>query len=106
MCILKYTDMRKSIFTTQVFDRWFLRLKDRVGKAHVQERIDRLEDGHYGDFKALGDGLFELRVHCGPGYRVYFMERGEEIVILLVGGNKGSQARDLTKANSIAQEYR
>ena len=92
------------VYTTDVFDSWFARLKDPQGKARIQARIDRLELGNYGNAKSLGDGISELRIHSGPGYRVYFTQRASIVVILLVGGDKSSQARDIQRARKMARE--
>lgn len=93
----------KTILTTNIFDAWFSHLKDRQGKRRIQARIDRAEDGHFGDCKPIGEGVFEMRVHTGPGYRVYFTQKQIEIVILLAGGDKSSQERDVKTALQLAQ---
>ncbi len=85
------------------FESWFLRLKDRAARFRIQARIDRLELGNLGDFKSVGSGVFELRVDYGPGYRIYFARRGDELVILLCGGDKSSQSRDIEKAKRLAE---
>jgi putative addiction module killer protein len=69
-------------------------------------RIDRAEDGNFGDCKPIGEGVSEMRLHVGPGYRLYFMQQGLEIVILLAGGNKSSQSRDIEIALQLAREIR
>jgi putative addiction module killer protein len=74
----------KSIVTTSVFDRWFDGLRDNPAKHRIQARIDRAEDGNLGDCKPVGEGVSEMRIHVGPGYRVYYMQRGLELVILLL----------------------
>ena len=93
----------KSILTTAVFDTWFAGLKDRQAAHRIQVRIDRAEDGNFGDSKPVGDGVSEMRIHCGPGYRIYFTQRGMEIVILLAGGDKSTQTKDIKAALEIAR---
>ncbi len=94
----------KTILTTPVFDDWFSHLKDRQAKRRIQARIDFVEFGHFGDCKPVGEGVSELRIHAGPGYRVYFTQRGFEIVVLLAGGDKSSQDRDIKTALHLARE--
>jgi putative addiction module killer protein len=93
-----------SILTTEVFDAWFAGLKDMQAVRRVQARIDRAEDGNFGDCEPVGDGVSEMRIHYGPGYRVYFVKRGMEIVILLAGGNKSTQSKDIKTALEIARQ--
>ena len=94
----------KSILTTATFDHWFGKLKDRRAFFRIQARIDRAEEGNLGDCKPVGNGVSEMRIDCGPGYRVYFTQRGMEIIILLAGGDKASQAKDIRTALRLAQE--
>ncbi len=94
----------KTIHTTEVFDTWFAGLKDRQAARRVQVRIDRAEDGNFGDCAPVGEGVSEMRIHYGPGYRVYFTQRGAEIVILLAGGDKSSQAADIKSALALARQ--
>ena len=91
-----------TILRTAVFDRWLKRLKDRRGKARIIERIRSLERGHVGDCRSIGRGVVELRIHCGPGYRVYFARTGETQLLLLIGGTKKSQDADIGKAQAMA----
>ena len=93
-----------SILTTEVFDDWFVSLKDMQAVRRVQARIDRAEDGNLGDCEPVGEGVSEMRIHYGPGYRVYFVKRGMEIVILLAGGNKSTQSKDIKTALEIARQ--
>ncbi|MDZ4075156.1 MAG: type II toxin-antitoxin system RelE/ParE family toxin [Hylemonella sp.] len=94
----------KTIHTTEVFDAWFAGLKDRQAARRVQVRIDRAEDGNFGDCAPVGEGVSEMRIHHGPGYRVYFTQRGVELVILLAGGDKSTQAADIKTALSLARQ--
>jgi putative addiction module killer protein len=87
---------------TGTFKKWFKKLRDQVGKALILARIDRLEEGNPGDWGPVGEGLFELRIHYGPGYRVYCKDMGTEIIILLCGGDKSTQQADIEKAKKIA----
>ncbi len=96
----------KIIYTTKIFDSWYQKLKDREAARFIQVRIDRAEDGNFGDCKPIGEGVSEMRLHVGPGYRLYFMQQGLEIVILLAGGNKSSQSRDIEIALQLAREIR
>jgi putative addiction module killer protein len=89
---------------TAVFADWFERLRDNQAQARINVRIRRLSLGNFGDVKFLGGGIGELRVDYGPGYRVYFMRRGEAIVILLCGGDKRTQASDILMAKALAKE--
>ena len=92
------------IRTTRVFDRWFGALKDRTAKRRIQARIDRLAVGHRGDWKPVGLPVIEMRVAHGPGYRVYFAERGDVLVVLLCGGDKSSQDADIRVAHRLARK--
>ena len=94
----------KAIQTTEVFDDWFDGLRDQQAKRRIQVRIDRAEDGNFGDCAPVGEGVSEMRIHCGPGYRVYFTQRGIEVVILLAGGDKSIQSRDIKTALEIARQ--
>jgi putative addiction module killer protein len=89
---------------TETFRRWRLRLKDGRARALIASRLDRLAFGHAGDAKAVGAGVFELRVHFGPGYRVYYARRGDAVILLLCGGDKGSQTRDIAMAKRMLAE--
>ena len=94
----------KTIVTTSIFDRWFDGLKNRTDKARIEVRIRRAESGNFGDVKPVGEGVSEMRIHCGSGYRVYFMQRGLELVILLAGGDKSTQQKDIKAALKLANE--
>ena len=94
----------KIIRTTEVFDIWFAGLKDKQAARRVQVRIDRAEGGNFGDCESVGEGVSEMRIHYGPGYRVYFAQHGMEVVILLAGGDKSTQSRDIQTALEIARQ--
>jgi putative addiction module killer protein len=87
---------------TPEFANWFRSLRDAVARGRIAKRIVLLEGGHFGDVKSVGDAVSELRIDHGPGYRLYFTRRGEALVLLLIGGDKGSQRRDIAKAKEIA----
>jgi len=88
---------------TEIFARWLDGLRDLRGRARVQARIERLALGNPGDVKPVGEGVSELRIDYGPGYRVYFTQRGRELVILLAGGDKSTQAKDIKTALRLAR---
>jgi putative addiction module killer protein len=88
-----------------IFDRWLLRLADARAKAKIATRINRLASGNFGDCKALGDGLCELRIDWGPGYRVYYALIGEFCILLLCGGDKRKQRADIERARSYLKDY-
>ncbi len=96
--------MEKTILTTPVFDAWFRAQRDRLIRAKLQARIDRARGGNFGDAQPVGHGVSEMRIHHGAGYRVYFMQRGQEIVILLAGGIKRTQQDDIRQAHDLARE--
>jgi putative addiction module killer protein len=89
---------------TAVFTKWFAGLRDGTAKARILVRIRRLEADNAGDVKAVGEGVSELRITYGPGYRVYFTQQGNQIVVLLCGGDKSSQRRDIATAKQMAKE--
>lgn len=85
------------------FDAWLVALKDKLGRARILHRIRSAEHGNFGDCEPVGEGVSEMRIHIGPGYRVYFTRRGEVIYLLLLGGNKSSQKRDIKCAIEMAR---
>jgi putative addiction module killer protein len=91
---------------SDVFATWVLGLRDERARARISLRLRRLKEGNAGDVKPVGEGISELRIDYGPGYRVYFMRRGMEIVILLCGGDKRAQDADIKAAKRIAAEWR
>jgi putative addiction module killer protein len=94
------------VIRSGVFAKWLDGLGDGTARARIAARIDRLAFGNFGDAEPVGEGLSELRIHYGPGYRVYFMRRGRSLVILLCGGDKSSQKRDIAAARAMAKEFR
>jgi len=89
---------------TEVYSRWFEELHDRQARARINIRIRRLSLGNPGDVKPVGEGVSELRIDYGPGYRVYFVQRGQACIILLAGGDKHTQERDIKTAREMARE--
>ena len=88
---------------TAEFKKWMRKLRDFRAKAYILTRLTQVEGGNLGDFKSVGNGVLEMRIDYGPGYRLYFAKDGEAIVILLIGGNKSSQDYDIIKAKNIWQ---
>lgn len=95
--------MTKRVEATQVYLDWINALNDRAGRARIQVRVDRLVHGNPGQHRALTDGVCELKIDFGPGYRVYYTERLGVVVILLAGGDKASQPRDIKTAIALAK---
>src|SRR4051812_31459660 len=89
---------------TDVFADWFADLRDRQARARITVRIRRLSLGNPGDVKAIGSGVSEMRIDHGPGYRVYFVRRGGTVILLLCGGDKQTQDRDIARAKELARE--
>lgn len=88
---------------TQEFADWLMAMKDRQGRARILTRIDRLADGNAGKHRNLGGGIFELKVDFGPGYRVYYVNLGEVVAVLLCGGDKSTQSKDIRRAKELAK---
>ena len=97
---------RYHIKGTETFEKWFTKLRDQRAKSCIQKRLKLLRDGYFGDFKRLGGGISELRIDYGPGYRVYYTERNGMIILLLAGGDKSTQDKDIAKARKLAQEWK
>ncbi len=89
----------------QPFVKWLEKLRDRHTRARIERRLERLEQGNRGDCKGLGEGLFELRLFFVSGYRVYYGERDRQLILLLCGGDKNSQERDITNAQTLWRDY-
>ncbi|MBN9529158.1 MAG: type II toxin-antitoxin system RelE/ParE family toxin [Alphaproteobacteria bacterium] len=98
--------MRLEVKQTEAFREWLAALDDKVGKLAIVSRLDRLSFGLFGDVEPIGEGLSELRIHVGPGYRVYVMQRGKVLVIVLAAGTKRTQRRDIKAARALAGEIR
>lgn len=94
----------KTIQRATEFTKWVNGLRDVRAKAAIASRIDRMEDGNLGDVAPVGEGVSEARIHYGPGYRLYFVERAGTIIILLCGGDKASQSRDIARAKQLSKE--
>lgn len=94
----------KTILRTDEFAKWAKSLRDARAKAAIAVRIERMAAGNAGDIAPVGDGVSEARIHHGPGYRLYFVERAGTIIILLCGGDKSSQGRDIERARKLARE--
>ena len=92
------------IFQTEAFRDWLDGLRDRKARLRIDDRLKRLANGNAGDTKSVGEGVQELRLHFGPGYRIYYMWRDGVLIILLNGGDKNSQSRDIATAKRLAKE--
>jgi putative addiction module killer protein len=98
-------DMNQFI-ATDVYTDWFSSLRDVQAKARINARVRRAELGNFGDCEPVGEGVSEMRIHYGPGYRVYWVQRGHEIFILLAGGDKSTQAKDIKNALQLARNLK
>ena len=94
------------ILESGTFRRWVRRLRDRRAVARIDARLRSVSLGHFGDTRPVGGGVFEMRIHHGPGYRLYFTREGDQVVILLCGGDKDSQERDIRRAKELVRERR
>ncbi|MBN9535695.1 MAG: type II toxin-antitoxin system RelE/ParE family toxin [Alphaproteobacteria bacterium] len=94
------------LIKSRSFHDWLTNLRDRRGVAKIQARLDRLALGNPGDVRPVGSGISELRINEGPGYRVYFMQRGPVVIVLLCGGDKSSQTRDIRQAKALAAQWK
>ena len=92
------------VIQAEEFEAWLDGLRDRRAQAQIGKRIVRVQSGLLGDVEPVGEGVSELRIHYGPGYRLYFVRRQQVVIILLCGGDKGSQARDISRAKEMAKE--
>jgi putative addiction module killer protein len=103
---VNYSSHMVEVVKSATFDRWLRKLNDRRAAARVLVRIDRLAAGNPGDAKPVGAGIFELRIDYGPGYRVYYIYEAQRLIVLLCGGDKSSQDRDIAAAHQIAAAWR
>jgi len=87
-----------TVKTLPEFDKWLNSLKDRITRLRLSRRLDKAQRGNLGDVKPVGEGIFEMREHFGPGWRMYYTKRGETLIVMLGGGDKSSQESDITKA--------
>ncbi len=94
------------IIESGAFRRWVDNLQDPRAIARIDARLRRVSMGNIGDNRSVGDGVFEMRIHYGPGYRLYFIREGMTVVVLLCGGDKGSQESDIARAKRLAKEWR
>jgi putative addiction module killer protein len=103
---MDYNPLLREVFKSATFDKWFSRLRDRQAKARIAARIDRLAMGNPGDVRPVGSGVSEMRVGYGPGYRVYFTQRGSIVIVILCGGDKRTQDTDIERAIDIAASWK
>ena len=102
MYLYGYKRIMNKIIRTEIFSVWLSKLRDKRGKARIFDRIRSAERGNFGDCEPVGEGISEMRIHCGPGYRVYFTRDGDGVYVLLCGGIKRGQQRDITRARKLA----
>jgi putative addiction module killer protein len=91
---------------TLIFSKWLLRLRDMRAKATIALRLNRLAEGNPGDVRPVGEGVSEMRIDYGPGYRIYFVKRGQSLIVLLCGGDKATQSADISQAKQLAREWK
>jgi putative addiction module killer protein len=89
---------------TQLFEDWLFSLHDREARSRIADRLDRLATGHPGKFRSVGDGVLELKLDFGPGYRIYYVQRGSVFVVLLCGGDKSTQSKDIDRAKKLVAQ--
>jgi len=95
-----------NVIQSDEFKRWLIKLKDKAAAMRINARIQRMVLGNLGDYKNVGGSLLEARVHCGAGYRLYFIHQGAEVIVLLCGGDKSSQQKDIANAQVVAEKWR
>jgi len=94
------------VIKSKIFDKWIAKIKDRHAVTVITNRLLRFEEGNFGDVKPVGEGISEARIHYGAGYRLYFIQHREVTVVMLGGGDKSSQEKDIRKARELAKEWR
>ncbi len=104
--VISYNSAMYRILRSPTFDRWLSRLRDRQAVNRIVARLLAAEDGYLGDVSPVGGGVSEMRIQYGPGYRIYFITRDAELIVLLCGGDKDSQRRDIERAKRMATEWR
>src|SRR5690606_36186387 len=102
---IDYTWIMITLKQTKIYERWEAQLRDKRARTVIATRLMRLAEGLPGDVEPVGEGVSELRIHYGPGYRVYFQRRGNLLIVLLCGGDKSTQARDIALAKKLAKEW-
>lgn len=103
---VSYSRQIVEVLSTEDFNTWLRKLKDRQGRLRILERVDRLAHGNPGDVRPVGQGISELRLTYGPGYRVYYLQDADVLILLLVGGDKSTQNQDIQKARDLADDWR
>lgn len=101
LLFLNYNIDMRTIKKTEVFDTWLSKLKDEKGKAKIIDKIMRLKRGNKGDHRIIDKDIYELRIHFGPGYRIYCTDKNNEIILLLIAGDKSTQSKDIKKAQQM-----
>ena len=100
---MKYTCYMYAVEQSKTFKVWLNELRDAFARVRITARLTMAKEGNLGNCRPVGDGVHEMRIHVGPGYRLYFVHRGERIIFLLLGGNKSSQSRDIKRAKAMAE---
>jgi len=103
---MDYNSKIIEILQTATFSKWLRKLKDSNAKARILARLAKMEEGSLGDVESVGQGISEARIHYGPGYRLYFIRRGNALIIMLAGGDKRTQSSDIKRAKLLAEEWR